>query len=42
MPRLPEQVAADIRRLELLAPGERVVVAVSGGADSVAMLAVRC
>jgi tRNA(Ile)-lysidine synthase len=38
--RLVEQVAADVRRLGLLGPGERVVLAVSGGADSVAMLAI--
>jgi tRNA(Ile)-lysidine synthase len=35
-----EKVQKHIRELELLAPGERVAVAVSGGADSVALLRV--
>ncbi len=36
--RLTEEVLAYIRRQELLRPGDRVGVAVSGGADSVALL----
>jgi len=39
---LSTRVLADIRRLPLLEGGERVLVAVSGGADSVAMLDVLC
>ena len=38
MPRLAERVLAEIRRQELLKPGDRVGVAVSGGVDSVALL----
>jgi tRNA(Ile)-lysidine synthase len=34
---MQERVLSYIRRLELLAPGDRVAVAVSGGADSVAL-----
>jgi len=35
---LPQAVLADIRKQELLRPGDRVGVAVSGGADSVALV----
>src|SRR5271170_494368 len=35
---LPERLLATIRKHELLCPGDRVAVAVSGGADSVALL----
>jgi tRNA(Ile)-lysidine synthase len=35
---LPKRLLATIRRRELLRPGDRVAVAVSGGADSVALL----
>ncbi len=38
MPSLPEKLLADIRKHELLTPGDRVGVAVSGGADSIALL----
>jgi len=37
-PSLPERVLAYVRRLKLLRPGDRLGVAVSGGADSVALL----
>ena len=36
----PQTVAATLRRYRMLAPGDRVLAAVSGGADSLAML--RC
>jgi len=35
--RLPQAVLADIRKQDLMRPGDRVGVAVSGGADSVAL-----
>ena len=35
---LPERLLANLKRLEMMRPGERVGVAVSGGADSVALL----
>jgi tRNA(Ile)-lysidine synthase len=35
---LPERIREFIRRYELLAPGERVVLGVSGGADSLCLL----
>jgi tRNA(Ile)-lysidine synthase len=38
VPSLPEKLLAHIRKHELLTPGDRVGVAVSGGADSVALL----
>lgn len=38
--RFERQVLRDVREAGLLAPGDRVVVAVSGGADSTALLAV--
>jgi len=38
VPSLPEKLLADIRKHELLTPGDRVGVAVSGGADSIALL----
>ena len=38
MPELTERVEQFIRRHDLLTPGEHVLLAVSGGADSVAML----
>lgn len=37
---LPLLVAETIRRQNLLAPGDKVIVALSGGADSVALLAI--
>lgn len=37
---LPDKVAATIRRANLLAPADKIIVALSGGADSVALLAV--
>lgn len=38
MPSLPEKLLDHIRKHELLTPGDRVGVAVSGGADSLALL----
>jgi len=38
MPSLIERVARTIRRFDLLQPGARVAVAVSGGSDSIALL----
>ncbi len=38
--RLPDRVAGTIRRLRMISPGETVLVAVSGGADSVCLLSV--
>ena len=38
MPSLPQKLLAHIRKHELLTPGDRVGLAVSGGADSVALL----
>ena len=40
MPRLADRVLREIQRQELLKPGDRVGVAVSGGIDSVALLRV--
>ena len=37
---LPERVAETIRRLKMIGPGDRVLVAVSGGADSVCLLTI--
>ena len=38
MNRLVQSVAAYIRKYDLLRPGDRVGIAVSGGADSVALM----
>ena len=38
VPELADRVLRTIRRKELIAPGDRVAVAVSGGADSLALL----
>ena len=37
---LPERVAETIRRLKMIGPGDRVLVAVSGGADSVCLVTI--
>ena len=42
MPPLADRVSRTIRRHALIAPGTRVLVALSGGADSVALLTLLC